>query len=307
MTEIGVRIERPQGALPVRVETSRYPAQPLHHLDALWIQVAGTLCNLRCTHCFVSAGPGDERHALLSREQVRAHVADGLALGVREFYLTGGEPFLHPEMLEILDDTLVHGPCTVLTNGTLFNAHRLETLARLADRSRFSLEIRVSLDGSNAEDHDRLRGSGSFERAIAGLRALERHDLLPIVTVTENDEDDSGAMRERYRRMLRVAGLARPRLKTLPMFRIGREVERTRPYAAAETLRDLPPEAFDAHRLQCSAGRAVTSRGVFVCPLLVDEPRGRMGARLAEAMGPHRLTHGACTTCYATGMSCGNG
>src|SRR6266545_4417330 len=117
---------------PASAPAGHFPAQPLDHLDALWIQVAGTVCNLKCTHCFVSCGPGDDHHALMPREEVRARVAEALALGVKEFYFTGGEPFLHPDLLEILEDTLAHGPCTVLTNGTLFTRRRLEGLARLS-------------------------------------------------------------------------------------------------------------------------------------------------------------------------------
>jgi organic radical activating enzyme len=285
----------------------RHPEQPLVHLDALWIQVAGTLCNLQCTHCFVSCGPGQDRHALMSRDQVRARVAEALPLGVKELYFTGGEPFAHPQMLEILSDTLPHAPCTVLTNGTLFTPRLAESLRELSDQSRHSLEIRVSLDGARAEEHDAFRGAGSFERALAGLLLLTRHGLLPIVTVTQDSDEDPRQFRERYASMLREVGVARPRLKVLPMFQLGREVARTRGYRASETLADLPAAAFDPHRLQCATCRAVSSQGVFVCPLLVDEPGGRMGERLGEARGPFSLSHGACYTCYVTGMTCANG
>ena len=91
------------------------------------------------------------------------------------------------------------------------------------------------------------------------------------------------------------------------MFLIGREAARTRGYDAPETLADLPAGAFDPHRLQCASCRAVSSQGVFVCPLLVDEPGGRMGARLDQTLGPFTLSHGACYTCYVTGMTCANG
>ena len=283
-----------------------FPLQPLLHLDSLWIQVAGTSCNLRCTHCFVSAGPGEDRHALMARAEVQRHVAQGLALGVKEFYFTGGEPFVHPEMLDILADTLPHGPCTLLTNGTLFTERRLEELRRLGGGARFSLEIRVSLDGPGPEEHDTFRGRGAFARTLEGLLALEHHGLLPIVTATQGPGDDALELRERYVRMLREAGLRRPRLKLLPLFRLGREAARTRGYQAVETLADLPPESIDPARLQCSSCRAVTSRGVFVCPLLVDEPAARMGRTLGESLGAFRLAHGACFTCYVTGMTCGN-
>ena len=286
---------------------ARYPEQPLLHLDTLWIQVAGTLCNLTCTHCFVSCGPGENRHAMMTRDEVRARVAEALPLGVKEFYFTGGEPFLHPELLEILADTLAHGPCTVLTNGTLLGERRVDALADVARASRYALEVRVSLDGDHAERHDAFRGAGSFDRAIAGVALLSRRGLLPIVTVTQVAEEDGERFRERYLAMLRAAGVERPRLKVLPMFQLGREVTRTRAYHAPETLGDLPADAFDPHRLQCSSCRAVTSQGVFVCPLLVDEPGGRMGERLDETLGPFTLSHGACYTCYVTGMTCANG
>lgn len=285
----------------------RAPEQPLHHLDALWIQVAGTVCNLACTHCFVSCGPGDDRHALMSREAVCARVAEALPLGVKEFYFTGGEPFVHPQMLEILADTLAHGPCSVLTNGTLITERVAAALRDLSEASRYALEIRVSLDGHAAEVHDAFRGAGSFLRAIAGVRALAGQGLLPIITVTWNTHEEEWSFRERYVEMLRAAGVSRPRLKVLPMFLLGRETGRTRGYHASETLLGLAPEAFDPHRLQCGSCRAVSSRGVFVCPLLVDEPGGRMGTTLDQAMGPFTLAHGACYTCYVTGMTCANG
>lgn len=283
------------------------PDQALEHLDALWIQVAGTLCNLACTHCLVSAGPGDDHHAFLSREAVRRHVRDGLELGVREVYFTGGEPFLHPRMLDILEDTLAHAPCTVLTNGTLFTRSRLRALRRLADASRYSLEIRVSLDGHTAETHDSVRGPGSFARALEGLRRLETFRLLPIVTATQREGEDPLALGLSYAAMLRAAGLSRPRLKLLPMMRLGREAERRRGDRPEETLEGLPQQSLVGHPLQCASCRAVTSRGVFVCPLLVDEPAARLGRRLAESLAPFRLAHGACHTCYVTGMTCANG
>jgi sulfatase maturation enzyme AslB (radical SAM superfamily) len=242
----------------------------------------------------------------MGREEVRGRVAEALRLGVKEFYFTGGEPFLHPEMLEILADTLEDGPCTVLTNGTLFTGRRLEALLRLSDSARYSLEIRVSLDGWRAVDHDRFRGAGSFALALNGLRLLAEYGLLPIVTVTQNTDEDPLTFRDRYLAMLRAAGLPRPRLKVLPMFLLGREQERTRGYSQAESLLDLPAGAFDPTRLQCSSSRAVTARGVFVCPLLVDDESARMGERLDQALGPFELRHGACYTCYATGMTCGN-
>ena len=309
MPETFPRLATPTPSRAPAAQSARpaYPAQPLERLDQLWIQVAGSRCNLACTHCFVTCGPEESRHEMMSREEVRARVAEGLALGVKEVYFTGGEPFLHPEMIEILADTLALAPCTVLTNGTLFTSRRLDDLVRLSDASRHSLEIRVSLDGVDAARHDSIRGAGNFERTLEGVRRLCEQGLLPIVTATETGDEDPSRYRERLLALLRARGVPRPRLKLLPLFRLGRERNRTRPYEAAESLAGVPASAIEPGRLQCGSCRAVTSRGVYVCPLLVDEPDGRMGETLVSALGPYELRHGACLTCYVTGMTCGNG
>ncbi len=271
------------------------------------MQVAGTVCNLTCAHCFVPSGPDERRHDFMGREQVRALVRDGLALGVREVYFTGGEPFLHRELTAILADTLAVAPATVLTNGTLFTRQRVRDLARLSARAPYSLEIRVSLDGYTAATHDALRGAGAFARTLEGLGRLSRAGLAPIVTATQLGEEDPLAYHQRFVDVLRAAGVERPRLKILPLFKLGREAGRGGGYAPDETLAGLPPDRFDPGRLQCGGCRAVTSQGVFVCPLLVDEPAARMGALLAESLRPFTLRHGACFTCYVTGMTCANG
>lgn len=282
------------------------PAQPFHGLDELWVQVAGTFCNLTCRHCFVTCGPAEARHAMMTRGEVAARLAEGLAMGVREVYLTGGEPFLNAELEGIVEDTLAHAPVTILTNGTLFTERRVAWLAHLTRTSRLALELRISLDGLDAAAHDAFRGAGAWARTMAGLRALCGAGLEPIVTVTQNTPEEPRAFAARAASVLRDEGVPRPRLKLLPMFRLGREVARSGGYDPHHTLASLPADAFDPHRLQCGHGRAVTSRGVYVCPLLVDEPGGRMADTLAEAARPFRLAHAACATCWVTGMTCAN-
>ena len=244
---------------------------------------------------------------MMSRAEVAARVAEALESGVREFYFTGGEPFLHPELEPILEDTLALAPVTVLTNGTLFTERRVRWLAALTRASRHSLELRVSLDAPDEAGHDAFRGAGSWARTLAGLRSLESAGLSPIVTVTRPLHVEQASLAAAATHSLRAHGLRAERLKLLPMFALGRELTRIGGPAAPRSLRGLPADAFDADRLQCGRSRTVTSRGVFVCPLLVDELGGRMGDSLAEAARPFALSHDACVTCWATGMTCANG
>src|SRR5260370_4390023 len=104
------------------------PVVPLAHLDDLWFQVAGTLCNLTCHHCFISCSPHNRSFGFLGLETVQGHLDASVALGVKEYYFTGGEPFLNPEMTAILELALRYGPATVLTDGTVFKEDWLTRL-----------------------------------------------------------------------------------------------------------------------------------------------------------------------------------
>src|SRR6058998_2043449 len=109
---------------------------------------------------------------MLSLADVEARLAEAKVLGVREYYFTGGEPFLNRDMLPILAATLQQGPATVLTNGMLLRKEICRRLRELADGSEYSLDIRVSLDGFDHAKHDAIRGVGVWDRVMIGLRNL---------------------------------------------------------------------------------------------------------------------------------------
>ncbi len=123
-------------------------------------------CNLRCDYCCVRSSPAAPRRELgLARVQRIAREA--AELGVGEIFVTGGEPFLLPDVGQILARCAAAAPTTVLTNGMLFTGRRIETL-RALPRERIILQI--SLDSATPELHDLHRGSGSWTRTREGIR-----------------------------------------------------------------------------------------------------------------------------------------
>ena len=282
------------------------PAPPaatlaFRHLSALWVQITGTLCNLQCTHCINASGPREPWLAPLPAETARRHITEAAALGVKEIYFTGGEPFMHDEILPLLTFALEHAPTTVLTNGTLIDDAAADALAALAAGARYSLEIRVSLDDPDAERNDAVRGAGAFRRALAAIRRLDARGLLPILTATETNAMPGEDRYARLRALLREAGIRKPRVKMLPVFPVGRMAGRGGGVVTPEMLAGVEPS-----RLQCSESRAVAAGGVYVCPILSGLPEARMGTTLAETLVPNRLDHPACLVCWETGSSCRN-
>lgn len=283
------------------------PWVELTHLDELWFQVAGTVCNLTCRHCFISCSPSNHTFEFLPLETIRSLLLRASQLGVKEYYFTGGEPFLHPQLTDMLLATLEQGPVTVLTNATVLPDHSLSELAQAEQASPYGLEFRVSIDGFTAETNDPIRGQGTFDRAVRGLQKLLRYGFLPLVTAVRTwPEADDARMLAAFQTHFQQLGYPRPRIKLLPTIRLGAEIERTHGYDIQDTVSSEMLRGFDQQKLLCSHARIITSRGVHVCPLLIDSPRSLLGTSLDDALVSFPISEPTCATCYQHGAICSN-
>jgi hypothetical protein len=99
-------------------------------------------------------------------------------------------------------------------------------------------------------------------------------------------------------------GIAKPRLKMIPVFAMG-QLDGTVPLASYVTPEMM--QGFDVTTLQCTSSRIVADGGVYACPILVGKAGARLSTEsLSNALEPCTLYHTACHTCYVTGMTCAN-
>jgi len=184
-------------ASPEPLRPAPYPGRARYlapRLRELWLHTNNS-CNLACDHCLVSSGPDGDRG--LDGEALASLIDEGAQLGVGRFYFTGGEPFFRRDVFDFIERvTRLHGrDLTVLTNGILFQGAVLERL-RAQDPVRLSLQ--VSLDGATAATNDAVRGAGSFERILAGVRNLVEAGLTPTIS-TVITRDNAGQMTDMVR------------------------------------------------------------------------------------------------------------
>jgi pyruvate-formate lyase-activating enzyme len=159
-------------------------------------------CNLACDYCCVQSSPQSPRRSL-GVDRVRRLATEAAAAGVHELLLTGGEPFLLPDLDELVAACIAELPTTLLTNAMLFRGRRLELLRRLDRR----LVLQVSLDSDAPEVHDRHRGLRSWERAVAGIRIAQAEGFRVRVAATLEPERPSDP--EPFHRFLDSLGIAR--------------------------------------------------------------------------------------------------
>ncbi len=286
-------------------EVSHGPQVPFRSLDTVWIQITGTLCNISCRHCFVSAGPKSDSLPVMTRTQVESALEEATELGARDAYFTGGEPFLHPDIRGLVDFALERMPLSILTNALMIDDDLAAWIGDRFARSRYSLDLRVSLDGMTAATNDRVRGRGVYDRVVEALRRLARAGVSPVVTVVEHEESLKAAeARVTFTEFLRGLGIGRPRVKFLPLLRIGREERRSRGYLERERLDPEPLAPEIEESLICSTSRTVTAHGVMTCPILVEVPGARLGDSLRQAERSITLNWRPCHTCVVEGLRC---
>ena len=147
-------------------------------------------CNLHCAHCWPESGCS-VKTLPVPAEKLLTMIGNFVQLGAEEICLTGGEPMTHPHWLDIL-----RASCTVSglkkvciqTNGTLLTEEIVNALTLIEFKG---LTIQVSLEGATAQTHDRLRGQGTFERALRGIRLLAEAGLggQTVIAFTETTDN----------------------------------------------------------------------------------------------------------------------
>ncbi|MFN0302336.1 MAG: radical SAM protein, partial [Burkholderiales bacterium] len=97
----------------------------LGSLDTLWINT-GTLCNLACSNCYIESSPKNDRLAYISAAEASAYLDEIAALGwpTREIGFTGGEPFMNPEIVPMLESALARGFSVLVLTNAMKPLHR---------------------------------------------------------------------------------------------------------------------------------------------------------------------------------------
>jgi radical SAM protein with 4Fe4S-binding SPASM domain len=144
-------------------------------------------CNLRCRHCYLEAGSGEQMQELTTNEG-RNLIRELGEMKIPVLLFSGGEPLLRPDLWELAEYARSQGLRIVLsTNGTLITPAVAE---RIKDCG-FAY-VGVSIDGGQ-KVHDAFRGiEGSFEKALDGLRNVQKVGLKTGIrfTVNKNNYQD---------------------------------------------------------------------------------------------------------------------
>jgi Radical SAM superfamily/4Fe-4S single cluster domain len=279
---------------------------PLDQLDTLWINT-GTLCNITCRNCYIESSPSNDRLVYVTPSDILPFLDEAKAAGTREMGFTGGEPFLNPDILDLLDGALSRGfAVLVLTNAMLpMQRPKLKAgLLALHQRYGAQLTMRISLDHFTQALHEVERGDATWDKALEGVDWLNQNGFKLAVAGRTCWGETEAAARAGYARLFedrhwRVNADSPSELTLFPEMNASSEVPEIT--TACWGLLNKSPS-----QMMCATSRMIVKRRgahhavVLPCTLLPYETAFEMGASLAAAATANggMFDHGAVKLCH---------
>ncbi|MBT3989690.1 MAG: radical SAM protein [Rhodospirillaceae bacterium] len=286
----------------------------LTHLRTLWFNT-GTLCNLTCQNCYIESSPSNDRLVYLTTGEIEAYLDEikSEGLKVEEIAFTGGEPFMNPDIIPMIEISLERGfEVLVLTNAMKPMHHKKSDLLDLKNRFGDKLSLRVSIDHHTSAGHEELRGPDSWNPMMEGLSWASKSDLNVAAAGRARWGEGEDEAREAYAQLFAKAEIGIDTsdplaLVLFPEMDEGLDVPEIT--VACWDLLGVQPEA-----MMCATSRMIVKRKgaaepvVTPCTLLPYNTQFELGHGLAEAANSVKLNHPHCARfCVLGGGSCSVG
>jgi len=276
-------------------------------LKTLWFNT-GTLCNLTCTSCYIESSPTNDALSYLTLEEVDRFL-DEVDVPT-EIGFTGGEPFMNPEIMAMLDHALSRGHRVLVLSNAMRPMRRHEA-AILALNKRFpgKLTIRASVDHHTQTVHEQERGPRSWDRAIDGLKWLAANGVPRAVAGRLIPGESEEEARRGYAALFGRLGLDLDAQDPSALV-IFPEMDATADVAEISEgcwdVLGLTPAA-----IMCSSSRMIVRRKgqpaaeVAACTLIPYDEQFLLGGSLADARRSVSLNHPHCARfCVLGRASC---
>lgn len=275
------------------------PCIELDSLENLWFQLSNNACNLKCKHCFLSCGPKFNNKSFLHIDKVKATLDATKKDPIKSIYLTGGEPLLHPEINNILRLSLKRANTTILTNGTMLNDKKVRFLRQLEDNYNFEIIFRVSIDSPDEILNDRIRTRGHFRKAMSGIQNLLKYEFNPIISIVNYDNQDEEVLKKGFKELFSSVGFETEDLnyKIIPPIKTGEYALNFGKYKEHEFIDANSLKNVDENNFDCKTSRVITQDGVYSCPALATDSRGKIGTTIQDYSKKVFLEANTCYTC----------
>lgn len=241
------------------------PFSQLEKLKNLYIELTAKNCNQRCKHCYIDFPISKNVKDFISTDKIKQALADTKEEDLECIYLTGAEPMTHPDFNLILRLCLKRCNVCICTNASFINEKKARFLKKVEEESKNEIYFKLSIDHYEEIKNDNIRGRGAYRQTVNALKSLIKYDFNPILSIVNYYGEEHKILLKEFKNVCDKIGFETVRGN----FEIKNYYNKySQPNGFVERV--LP-------NLTCEKGRLLTEKGIYVCPFLSGDHRGRMG------------------------------
>ncbi|MBR1776105.1 radical SAM protein [bacterium] len=263
------------------------PTYELEELNNLFIDLTSKNCNQRCSSCYIDFPVSKQVKDFLSIDTIKEALIDTSRDDIYCIYLTGAEPMTHPDFNAILRLCLKRCNVCICTNSSFLNEKKIRFLKKVEDEGTNQIFFKLTLAHYDEIMNDKARYRGNFRQTISALKILGRYHFTSVLSVQNFYKLSQEEIKENFKQIF----------KNNEMDVVDIQINVSYPNFEDENFSKPSPST------DCMKGRILSSGGVYACPFLSGDYRGRMGSSFKDYSTSINAETDFCATCSANGKT----
>lgn len=257
------------------------PIYKLQKLNNIFIELTAKNCNQRCSSCYIDFPLNKCVKDFISVDKIKEALLDTKEENIYCIYLTGAEPMTHPDFNSVLRLCLKRSNVCICTNGTFLNEKKIRFLKKVEDEGNTQIFFKLSLIHYNEQENDKYKYRGNYRQTIFGLKTLCRYGFTSVLSIQNYFNLNNNEIIENFNNIFNSQNIINTDIQITASY----------PVSSNEEVAKVSAET------DCMYGRTLSKNGVYACPFLANDYRGRMGSSFKDYSNNMSAETSFCSVC----------
>ncbi|MCD8378507.1 MAG: radical SAM protein [Candidatus Gastranaerophilales bacterium] len=257
------------------------PISELKELKDIFIELTAKNCNKRCRDCYIDFPLTKNVKDFIKLDSIKKTLELTKNEKLNCIYLTGAEPMTHPDFNTVLRLCLKRTNVCIFTNATFINEKKARFLKSVEEEANNQILFKLSFAHYEESKNDEVRSRGSYRQNFYALKCLDKYNFTNIICVSNYYKENHNNIIKAFQGRLSETGIENA------VIQINEWCDNTTSSEITEVS-----GMFD-----CMTSRTLTENGIFACPFLANDYRGRTGSDFSDYSKIVRLETNYCAAC----------
>ena len=257
------------------------PVYKLEELNNIFIEMTAKNCNQRCSNCYIDFPMSKNIKDFISVDKIKEALNDTRYENLYCIYLTGAEPMTHPDFNLVLRMCLKRCNVCICTNASFLNEKKIRFLKKVEEEGSNQIFFKVSLAHFNEVESDKVRYRGNYRQTIYALKNLSRYNFNSVLSIQNFYNLNEKQILEMFNEIF----------KEQEIFNTDIQITASHPSFSDENF------AKASRKTDCMFGRTLCQSGIYSCPFLANDYRGRSGSSFKDFSENVVAETDFCATC----------